>query len=294
LGVTFLQDVNGQGVFIVEKSLRDKILKLELRGYCVGCSQVHKGLDQIKIAYLEAVKARRQAFISDSELVTFESIEGFGEVIHLEQEIEQIVQMIGTDKCEEALKLLDHICYQFKIGKISDSTIEEMFALIKQKTYATYRNALKEIQQEEKEDLLSYGSLSQYITHIKGWIRDLNGRLLTQFDDYRNKQKVQAALVYINDNYKSDLNMAVVSNHISMNYSLFSYVFKQYTGCNFVNYLKQIRVEEAKRLLGTTDMKIADVSKAVGYDNDKHFMKIFKSQCGVSPTEYRRNTLLGN
>ena len=293
-GVTFLQDVNGQGIFIVDNSQGDKILKSELRGYYVGCSQVHEGLDQVKEAYEEAVKARRQAFVSDNNFVIYDKKDDDGGVIYLEQEIEQIVQMIGTDKCEEALKQLDHICYQIKLNKSSNSGLEDMFLAIRQKTYATYRNALKEIDEAElEEDLLSYSSLSQYIAHVKSWIRDLNGRLLTQFDDYRNKQKIQSALVYIKDNYKKDLNMAVVSNYISMNYSLFSYVFKQYTGCNFVNYLKQIRVDEAKRLLATTDMKIADISNAVGYDNDKHFMKIFKGQCGVSPTEYRKNTLLG-
>ena len=83
--------------------------------------------------------------------------------------------------------------------------------------------------------------------------------------------------------------MAVVSNYISMNYSLFSYSFKQYTGSNFVNYLKEIRMREAKKLLTETDMKIIEISQAVGYDNEKHFMKIFKATCGVSPTEYRHN-----
>ena len=58
--------------------------------------------------------------------------------------------------------------------------------------------------------------------------------------------------------------MAVVSNYISMNYSLFSYSFKQYTGSNFVNYLKEIRMREAKKLLTETDMKIIEISQAVG------------------------------
>ncbi len=36
-------------------------------------------------------------------------------------------------------------------------------------------------------------------------------------------------------------------------------------------------------------MKVIDISEQVGYDNEKHFMKIFKTACGVSPTEYRKN-----
>ncbi|MDE6738554.1 MAG: AraC family transcriptional regulator, partial [Lachnospiraceae bacterium] len=95
-------------------------------------------------------------------------------------------------------------------------------------------------------------------------------------------------------NYDKDLNMAVVSNHGSMNYSLFSYAFKQYTGHNFVSYLKELRVNEAKRLLAETDMRVIEISRRVGYENEKHFMKTFKSQCGVSPTEYRRNMSLSS
>lgn len=86
--------------------------------------------------------------------------------------------------------------------------------------------------------------------------------------------------------------MAVVSNYISMNYSLFSYAFKQYTGSNFVTYLKNIRMEEAKRLLVETDLRVNEISETVGYDNEKHFMKIFKSSCGVSPSEFRKNARL--
>ena len=106
------------------------------------------------------------------------------------------------------------------------------------------------------------------------------------------KLAIHKTMDYIEENYAKDLNMAVVSNYISMNYSLFSYSFKQYTGSNFVNYLKEIRMREAKKLLTETDMKIIEISQAVGYDNEKHFMKIFKATCGVSPTEYRHNAYL--
>lgn len=86
--------------------------------------------------------------------------------------------------------------------------------------------------------------------------------------------------------------MAIVSNHISMNYSLFSFVFKQYTGTNFVNYLKEIRIAKARELLEETDLKIIEISNMVGYENEKHFMKTFKTVCGVSPSEYRKNAQL--
>ena len=124
------------------------------------------------------------------------------------------------------------------------------------------------------------------------WLLTLHEKINSRFDTNKNRQKIKQAMEYIRLNYNTDLNMAVVSNHFSMNYSLFSFLFKEYTGSNFVNYLKEIRMEEAKKLLSETDMRINEISQQVGYDNEKHFMKTFKAAAGVSPSEYRKNTSL--
>ena len=155
-----------------------------------------------------------------------------------------------------------------------------------------YRNVLEDEDQTylcRCEHILAFDNLSEYKDYLLNWLLAIHHRINQQTDSGRNQQKMKLALDYINQNYNSDLNMAVVSNYISMNYSLFSYSFKQYTGSNFVNYLKDIRIREAKRFLADTDMKIIEISWRVGYDNEKNFMKIFKSSCGVSPTEYRKN-----
>lgn len=102
------------------------------------------------------------------------------------------------------------------------------------------------------------------------------------------REKMQQAIYYINGNYNRDINLAVVSNHVSMNYNVFSTCFKQHTGMNFVNYLKNLRIEEAKNLLRRTDDRIRDISHKVGYENEHHFMKTFKAVCGMSPSEYRK------
>jgi len=87
--------------------------------------------------------------------------------------------------------------------------------------------------------------------------------------------------------------MAMVSNEISMNYSAFSLAFKEVTGQNFVNYLREIRMQKAKQLLDETDKKVLEISTLVGYEDEKHFMKSFKSMYGVTPSEYRKNIQMG-
>lgn len=293
-GIIYLKNVDKHGIFIVEQSKLDTLLKNELRDFYVGCSTLKKQCSELKDSYKEAVEARKKAFAMSEHLVVYSKENPNYESL-TEQDINPIVQILGTSKIAEAIKAIDHIYYKLKTKKISpDNFYESMKAFI-DKVITTYKNA---IDIDEKKlisfyEVYTYNTSGDYCNDLKECLIQLNDKLNTEFGDYRNKQKIQQAILYINQNYNKNLNMAVVSNYVSMNYSLFSYAFKQYTGCNFVNYLKEFRIAKAKRLLETTDMLVIEIGQAVGYENDKNFMKIFKGICGVSPSEYRKNTQLG-
>lgn len=66
-------------------------------------------------------------------------------------------------------------------------------------------------------------------------------------------------------------------------------LFKKYMGCTIAQYITHLRVEQAKDYLKNTNMRIIDVSAAVGCDNVTHFNRIFKSATGITPTEFRKN-----
>ena len=58
---------------------------------------------------------------------------------------------------------------------------------------------------------------------------------------------------------------------------------------NFVNYLTNIRLEEAVRLLNTTDDKTYVIARKVGYAEANYFSYVFKKHYGISPSKYRKN-----
>lgn len=289
----YLSDVNGNELYITDEEYLPILTNDKLLKRYVGVSALHKGVEEIKEAYAEALAARKEAFYLGKQVICFENmITHKATVLKLEESvIGQIVQMLGTDKYEEAIKQLTRIFKNASLGGYEPADIEKCMARLFDDVLTTYANVLKTEKEEVKRfyDIYCYGCLDEFEADVVEWLSTFCDNLNSRFDDYKNKQKIQQAVTYIKENYDKDLNMAVVSNHISMNYSLFSYVFKQYTGSNFVNFLKEIRIEEAKRLLEETDMKIIDISGRVGYENEKHFMKTFKAACGVSPTEYRKN-----
>lgn len=107
-------------------------------------------------------------------------------------------------------------------------------------------------------------------------------------DDADNDKKILQAIKFIEKNYANNIDMAVVSNHVNMNYTLFSNIFKKYAGKNFVSYLKDIRIEKAKELILTTNKTIKQIGLEVGYKDDKRFFKTFKKSTGLSPKQYRK------
>lgn len=295
----YLENIEGNDIFVVREEALEMLLKNELKDGYAGVSGMHQGLGELRDAYLESLRMRKQAFCQKQTVARLGmQTEHIPE--KLVQEAEKLlgdsaklqrVQLIGTDRREELERVWTNFFYEVKNGRIRPEQYEMCMNEFFRDIIKTYRNAVEEDMNTLKEyqELFGEDCIGDYEEKLVSWILGLQEKINSQLDVNRNSQKIQQAVEYIEKNYATDLNMAVVSNHISMNYSLFSYSFKQYTGSNFVNYLKDIRMREAKRLLTESDMRIIEISQAVGYDNEKHFMKIFKASCGVSPSEYRKN-----
>ncbi len=294
----YLNGVGDQGVFILKESNLGLLIKNELKFMNAGISAMHKGIFSLKKAYEEALYMRQKAFCTGEQGLFFdeEREEKKERIIVSEKFITpesklRRVQLLGTDKTEEIADQWNKIFREVRKGRLSWKLFEELTLDFLEETQKTYRNIIQEETEKpmELKHILKYNNITTYEEKFMEWTLELHEKINSQFAVNKNKQKINQAIQYINKNYAKDLNMAVVSNYISMNYSLFSYSFKQYTGSNFVDYLKNIRISEAKRLLKETDMRINEISQAIGYDNEKHFMKMFKSTCGVSPSEYRKN-----
>lgn len=119
-------------------------------------------------------------------------------------------------------------------------------------------------------------------------LKDVKTIEITGEENEDKKHKIQRAIDFINTNYNQNINMASVSNEVSMNYTFFSETFKEIVGESFVDYLKSIRINMAKKLLRSSNMPISKISVEVGFNDEKHFSKTFKILTGVTPSEYRK------
>lgn len=83
------------------------------------------------------------------------------------------------------------------------------------------------------------------------------------------------------------LSLNTVADEVGFSPNHFSTVFSQQMGQTFVECLTRFRVEQSKRLLRETDMKLADIAYAIGYSEPHYFSYIFKKYTNISPSVYR-------
>ena len=69
--------------------------------------------------------------------------------------------------------------------------------------------------------------------------------------------------------------------------SYLSRIFKKETGYTINEYLIQVRIEKAKRLLHRKDLRVTDVADAVGFDDQSYFTKVFRRMVGTTPLKYK-------
>jgi AraC-like DNA-binding protein len=92
---------------------------------------------------------------------------------------------------------------------------------------------------------------------------------------------------YIHSHYGQDLSLAAFSEKYRLNANYLSEVFKHVTGCNFVEYLNEVRLKKATGLLETPGLSIKDIALGVGYASPEYFHRVFKERYGVTPQQYR-------
>ena len=114
---------------------------------------------------------------------------------------------------------------------------------------------------------------------------------IDKYNEYFNQKErgiIQRAKQYITKNFAREITLTSVAEYIGLSSAYFSTVFKNEAGEGFTKYLQKVRVEEAKKLLKNTKMKISDIAEAVGYHDIKSFNKIFFAETQVKPSEYRK------
>ena len=100
-------------------------------------------------------------------------------------------------------------------------------------------------------------------------------------------QEVIFAINYVNANYQSALTLDMLSDMIHISKYHFCRIFKEATGTTFLEYVNNVRLSHAHRLLSQTDMSMREIAVKTGFSSAEYFSRVFKKTHGVSPKQAR-------
>ena len=107
-----------------------------------------------------------------------------------------------------------------------------------------------------------------------------------------NQSIVDSVTNYINCYFsRADLSVPEICDKFNISHSYLCRIFKNAVGGTVKSYITKIRINEACKLLETTDSAIKEVADLVGFCDSVHFMKVFKMATGKTPTEYRKSSI---
>ena len=143
-------------------------------------------------------------------------------------------------------------------------------------------------------DILQRQFVDNAVRDEKNFVKTLEGVLnfALEYRDSRTTGKygdtILKAKKYIEENY-SDQNttLTTVADAVAMSPNHFSSIFSHECKTTFIEYLTNVRIENAKRLMKETDMKGYDIAYECGFSDPHYFSYIFKKNTGLSPREYK-------
>ncbi|MEH7380458.1 response regulator [Bacillus sp. JJ1533] len=107
--------------------------------------------------------------------------------------------------------------------------------------------------------------------------------------DLNELSPIERVLLHIDHSLSKDVSLAEAAEKAHLSTSYFCKLFKKETGTNFNDYIVNVRLQEAARLLEHTSLKISEIANRLGYSDLAYFSNSFKKQNGITPSQYRKS-----
>lgn len=172
----------------------------------------------------------------------------------------EVIEMAGLSK--------DKPVYRARYGELREDMMNEMLYIAQNKDESPFH---------------LIGHLYLFIDLL---VRSSSGRNIRKGNKLRDFY-IHEALHFVEKNFQNDISVEDMAEVCGINRSYFGKVFKEALGKTPQEFLINYRMVKAAELLKLTKLSVGDISNAVGYENQLHFSRAFKSVYGKSPRDWR-------
>lgn len=262
----------------------------------IGIGSYYDDPRQVDRSYYEALGATRNSILFKGySVVHWEDIKNIDDYdIAYPYDIEnKIVESFKSGDMDKLPALIDRLFEDWEIKNNSDSMliksrILELMGVLSRSAVEVGANfkEISPINYKYSERLFDLDGVSK----LKDWLNSLLTKLSEKIDlvenDIKNKL-IYNGIKFIKSNYKDDITLTETAAAANLSEHYFSRLFKKEMDCTFKEYITELRIKEAKRILKNLEINISTIAKETGYNDASYFSKVFKKYEGVSPSKYR-------
>ena len=277
----------------IHKGLKNKF------GFSVssGVSEVFNGPERGSPCYFQALLAFNRKFYNgkgkvnrfNSEICTYSYFDNK----NLMESINLIVDLLDsglTNKVIITIKEVMDLLYSCNLNPIQFKEIS--LWLINKITVISddFNSALQRFIDDEADprdyinEVDTFEDLKEYMENTFFVL----SKIINDSKSERSKRIIDISKEYIYNHFNENISLKSVADYVHLNQNYFSELFRKAVGINFIDFITEVRINKAKKLLMDDEIKIYEIGLKVGYNETVTFNRAFKRVEGMSPAEYRR------
>ena len=260
-----------------------------------GISTIYDDIRKTHISYFQALFALERRFFCGGNRIILYNPENnsyclLDETL-LEADINELIIGIELGQLTKVKKVMESLLHLTSLSNVDPKNFREVWTRIVNrvgKLVQDFRDISESFRNKDMNTFIyeidTLKDLKEYLTNT--FLEIVEG--INRERSEKSKKSIEIAKDYIRKHYKEDINLKLIAEHVCLNATYFSDLFKLETGKNFIDFLIETRINAAKKILSHHESKIYEIAEAVGYSDPTSFNRAFKKCVGVSPVEYRK------
>lgn len=264
----------------------------------IGVSRMN-GPHQLPQAFSEAKRALSYSILYSAGSIVRADDAAAAEFSDNEEAIsvleDQLMAAVGHREIESAIIIAE------KIGVLMSSSSPEQFYRMKYivlhicQKLAELVSPIPELHQQSDVNLFRQYRETERAAHLQELIavlKDAMKATIRQLDE--RATQIDAGMLnrvidYINAHYMENFGLTQLADRVGIHPAYLGRLLKNFSGKSFNQILTEIRVKYAKEFIKDSSLNINDIYIKIGYTNRQSFIRSFKAQTGMTPTEYRNS-----
>ncbi|MFX3635982.1 MAG: response regulator [Candidatus Pristimantibacillus sp.] len=250
----------------------------------LGCSSPFTRLEQLHEGYKYALK---RVFHREGEEIQEHGKED-------RERLKKLTVAIETNDVQATLELLQQ--WKREVARLSGESIFYIASRCYQflsvlsgaallSNHSRLGSQLKQESEQLAERLPLALTAAEMVRAVEAFV---DGLALGDSDERNIRKVIERVQEMIKQQFSNhELNLELLAQSVFLHPTYLSELFKESTGQKFIDYLTMVRLEEARRILRESDMKMYEVAFAVGYTSPKYFSTLFRKVYHMTPMMYR-------